>query len=118
MRAPMREPPSTLRTLDLPSGSLVPFASMPGERVRVLYGRVWLTEEGDARDAFLGSGEEASLAGRGVAVIEALGPARIELVEAVRGPSRLARAATLAGRVVTALRRWTLQSPRPARGAI
>ena len=50
----MREPVSTLRTLDLPGGSLVPFASIPGERVRVLYGRVWLTEEGDARDAFLG----------------------------------------------------------------
>ena len=89
----MREPVSTLRTLDLPGGSLVPFASIPGERVRVLYGRVWLTEEGDARDAFLASGEEVSLAGRGVAVIEALGPARIELIEEVRGPSLLAHAA-------------------------
>jgi Protein of unknown function (DUF2917) len=114
----MREPVSTLRTLDLPSGSLVPFASIPGERVRVLYGRVWLTEEGDARDAFLGSGEEVSLAGRGVAVIEALGPARIELIEEVRGPSLLARAAALAGRAMTLLRRWTLQSPRPVRGAV
>jgi Protein of unknown function (DUF2917) len=114
----MRDPVSTLRTLDLPGGSLVPFASMPGERVRVLYGRVWLTEEGDARDAFLGSGEEASLAGRGVAVIEALGPARIELIAEVRRPSLLAHAAALAGRATTALRRWTLQSPRPVRGAV
>ena len=114
----MREPVSTLRTLDLPGGGLVPFASIPGGRVRVLYGRVWLTEEGDARDAFLGSGEEVSLAGRGVAVIEALGPARIELIEEVRGSSLLAHAAALAGRAVTALRRWTLHSPRPVRGAV
>ena len=114
----MREPVSTLRTLDLPSGSLVPFASIQGERVRVLYGRVWLTEEGDARDAFLGSGEEVSLAGRGVAVIEALGPARIELIEEVRAPSLIARAAARAGRAMTQLRRWTLQSPGPVRGAV
>jgi Protein of unknown function (DUF2917) len=114
----MKEPVSTLRTLDLPGGSLVPFASMPGERVRVLYGRIWLTEEGEARDAFLGSGEELSLAGRGVAVIEALGPARIELIEQVRGPSLLAHAATLVGRALTALRRWTPQSQRPVRGAV
>jgi hypothetical protein len=114
----MKEPVSTLRTLDLPGGSLVPFASTPGERVRVLYGRVWLTEEGDARDAFLGSGEEQSLAGRGIAVIEALGPARVELIEQVRGPSLLAHAAALVGRSLPALRRWMPQSQRPVRGAV
>ena len=115
----MREPVSTLRTLDLPGGGLVPFASIPGGRVRVLYGRVWLTEEGDTRDAFLASGEEAGLAGRGLAVIEALGPARIELIEEVRGPSLLARAAAaLAGRAKSLLRRLTLQQRYPVRGAV
>ena len=115
----MREPASTLRTLDLPGGSLVPFTSIPGGRIRILYGRVWLTEEGDARDAFLGSGEEASLAGRGVAVVEALGPARIELIEEVRGASLIARAATVqAGRAMALLKRWTVRSPRPLRGAV
>lgn len=115
----MREPVSTLRTLDMPGGSLVPFTSIPGERVRVLYGRIWLTEDGDARDLFLGSGEQASLAGRGMAVIEALGPARIELIEDVRAPSPIAgAAAALAGRAVALLRRWKLHSPRPVRGAV
>ncbi len=114
----MRESPSTLRTLDLPGGSLLPFTSIPGERVRILYGRVWLTAEGDTRDAFLASGEEVSLASRGLAVIEALGPARVELIETVRGPSRIASAvAALFHRVRASLRRWTLRSPRPARGA-
>jgi hypothetical protein len=113
----MRESPSTFRTLDLPGGSLVPFTSAPGERVRVLYGRVWLTAEGDTRDAFLASGEEVSLASRGLAVIEALGPARVELIEPVRGPSWLAlAAAALVRRVRASMRRRMPRSPRPMRG--
>lgn len=113
----MRESPSTLRTLDLPGGSLVPFTSAPGERVRVLYGRVWMTAEGDMRDTFLASGEEVSLASRGLAVIEALGPARVELFETVRGPSRIARAAAaLVRRARASFRHWAPRSPRPARG--
>ncbi len=92
----MKESASVFRTLDLPGGSLVPFTSVPGERVRILYGRVWLTEEGNARDAFLASGEEVSLGSRGLAVIEALGPARIQLIEDVRGPSVAARTARCA----------------------
>ncbi len=70
---------TVFKTLDLPGGTLVPFSSTRGERVRVLSGRVWLTEEGDLRDAFLASGEEVALGGRGLAVIEALTPARVQL---------------------------------------
>jgi hypothetical protein len=114
----MKQSASVFRTLDLPGGSLVPFASVPGERVRILYGRVWLTEEGSARDAFLASGEEVSLGSRGLAVIEALGPARIQLIEDVRGPSVVAQtAAALYRRAAGALRRWSARSPRTAGGA-
>jgi hypothetical protein len=115
----MRAPVSTVRTLDLPGGGLVPFSSAPGERVRILYGRVWLTEEGIARDAFLASGEEVALGTRGLAVIEALGPARVQLIEDVRGASVLARAAGAAlRRLGGAARRWWLRAPRPMRGAV
>lgn len=75
----MKSESTVSRTLDLPSGALMPFQSVPGERVRILYGRIWLTEEGNLRDAFLASGEEVSLATRGRAVIEALGPARVQV---------------------------------------
>ena len=37
-----------------PGGTLVPFSSYAGERVRVLSGRVWLTEEGNPRDDITG----------------------------------------------------------------
>lgn len=115
----MREPLSTFRTIDLPSGSLVPFTSMPGERVRILSGRVWLTEQGNLSDAFLGSGDEVQLAGRGLAVIEALGPARVQLFEVVAGPSPVARAlGALAGRVASAWRRWAWRVPRALRGSV
>jgi hypothetical protein len=115
----MRESATIFRTLDLPGGSLIPFTSAPGERVRILYGRVWLTEEGSARDAFLASGEEVSLDGRGLAVIEALGPARIQLVEDLRGPSAVTRTAeALYRRASGALRRLSMRTPRAARGAV
>ena len=114
----MRKAVSTFRTLDLPGGSLIPFTPMPGERVRILYGRVWLTEEGIARDAFLAGGEEVRLGSRGLAVIEALGPARIQLIEDVR-PSRLARSTVvLAARFMALMRRWTFRAPRAVRGAV
>lgn len=71
-----------LKTLDLAGGTLVPFSSAGG-RVRVLYGRVWLTEEGDPRDAFLNSGDEAALGRRGLVVLEALTPARVQIFESV-----------------------------------
>lgn len=115
----MTESASIFRTLDLPGGSLVPFPAVPGERVRILCGRVWLTEEGSVRDAFLASGEEVSLGSRGLAVIEALGPARIQLVEDVRGPWLGARTAgALYRRAARALRRWSARTSHPARGAV
>ena len=84
----MERQSTVFRTLDLPGGTLMPFSSVPGERVRILYGRIWLTEEGSPRDAFLASGEEVALGTRGLAVIETLSPARIQLLESV-GMSKL-----------------------------
>ena len=72
---------AVLKTLDLPGGTLLPLSSTRGERVRVLSGRIWLTEEGDLRDSFLASGAEATLGGHGLAVIEALTPVRVQLLE-------------------------------------
>ena len=77
----MEHQATVFKTLDLPGGTLLPLSSTRGERVRVLSGRVWLTEEGDPLDAFLADGEEATLGGHGLAVIEALTPVRIQLLK-------------------------------------
>jgi hypothetical protein len=101
----MKHESTVFKTLDLPGGSVVPFRSMPGERVRVLYGRIWLTEEGSLSDAVLAPGEEVVLRTRGLAVIEALSPARIQLFESIG----------LAGVVLNAKRRLTRSLTRWAR---
>ena len=100
------------RTVDLPGGALMPFASVPGERVRVLCGRVWLTEEGSPHDAFLGRGEEVSLDTRGLAVIEALSPARIQLIESAGVSSAVFNAAQRLIRQLVAW--WVRQFRHPA----
>lgn len=98
-------------TIDLPGGSLLPRVATAGDTVRVLRGRVWLTEGGRPDDVVLACGEQTRLSGSGLAVIEALGPARIELVEsqghsvldeAVRG---IVAAATRGARVLKPLQR-------------
>jgi hypothetical protein len=111
----MKPATSILRTLDLSGGSLVPFVSMPGERVRILAGSVWLTEEGNPHDAFLASGEEISLGSRGLAVVEALGPARIQLVEDLPGRSPIARGAA---RLWRRAARWIAPRALVARGTV
>ncbi|HVG03449.1 MAG TPA: DUF2917 domain-containing protein [Burkholderiaceae bacterium] len=100
-----------LRTLDLAGGTLVPFPSA-GKKVRVLYGRVWLTEEGNPRDAFLGRGEEACLGRHGLAVIEALTPVRVQIFEAMGLRDRIRQGARRAANWLAAL-----LEPQPQPGA-
>lgn len=88
----MEHQSAPFKTLDLPSGTLMPFPSA-GERVRVLHGRVWLTEEGNLRDAFLASGEEVALGSRGLAVVEALTPARVQIFESMSLSNRVRQGA-------------------------
>lgn len=94
---------TVFKTIDLPGGTLIPFPAVPGERLRILYGRVWLTEEGNVDDAFLGQGEEVSLHGGGLAVLEALNPARIEWIKPACSGGSIG---ALARRMLTAAREW------------
>jgi hypothetical protein len=81
---------ATSRTVDLGYEQLLVLESRPGVRVRVLYGNLWLTEEGSAQDHFAGSGAEVTLKSRGRAVIEGLGMVRLQVIEPV-GRALLAR---------------------------
>jgi hypothetical protein len=108
----MRQEPTVFKTLDLPAGALMPFASVPGERVRILCGRVWLTEEGSPHDVFLGSGEEMALGTLGLAVVEALAPARIQLLQPAEMSSAMVNAAQRMMRRLIVW--WTRQFRHPA----
>ncbi|MCU0937803.1 MAG: DUF2917 domain-containing protein [Burkholderiaceae bacterium] len=67
--------------MDLGYDQLLVLQSQPGTRVRVLYGHLWLTEEGRGQDVFAGSGAELALKARGRTVIEGLDRARVEIIE-------------------------------------
>ena len=70
-----------VRTMNLAGGAVVPFSSEPGKLVRVVEGRVWLTEQGNLSDFFLSGGEEAQLGTRGLAVLEAFDSAKVQVID-------------------------------------
>ena len=84
-----RIPSETVQTFDLDHEQLLVLTGRRGARVRVLAGGVWLTEESQQADRFARPGGELLLGERGRAVLEGLGPTRIEVAEPVRhGPLR------------------------------
>ena len=70
-----------IRTIDLGFDQLMVFEGGQGERVRVLFGATWLTQEDEAGDAILRPGTELALHG-GRTLIEALEPARVQILRA------------------------------------
>jgi hypothetical protein len=72
---------TTTRTFDLGYEQLLTFLGRPGTRVRVLYGAMWLTEEGRTQDIFAGCGDEVTLRSGGLSVIEGLGVARVQVID-------------------------------------
>jgi hypothetical protein len=96
------------RTIDLDHEPMLILHGRPGTQVRVVYGGVWLTEDGDHRDHFPHDGEAVTLAGRGTAVIQALGVARIQISEPMRArwSRRLAAALAPLRRLIASGRRY------------
>ena len=62
----------------------------PGMRVQLtcLSGVLWITQEGDWRDLFLGPGQSFELSPRGVAVVTALEAASVRVLDVCLEPRR------------------------------
>jgi hypothetical protein len=75
----------SIRTVALDHQHLLVITRRPGACIKVLSGRVWMTEEGQTGDQFAVAGEELRVASHGRVVVEGLGCARVRLVEPVRG---------------------------------
>lgn len=104
-RLAMSRQPWFMRTVDLGPDQILPIEQAhPEMRVRVLYGRVWLTEEGGGQDVIASSGDEVALRSRGLAVIEALGLARVQVLDTARAPLAV-RIAESGSRLFSELRR-------------
>jgi hypothetical protein len=113
-----RNPAMTIRTVDLGYDQLLVLQDRPGARVRVLHGGVWLTEEGRPEDVFAHDGQMVALRSGRRALLEALGPTRLEVEEPLRArPFRALAARGMLGaravlRSVRNLGRWTMATSR------
>lgn len=97
--------PMLVRTVDLGYEQFLMIEAHPRQRIKVIYGGVWLTEEGVLQDTWLGSGDEVALKTRGMALLEGFGPARVQLLDDVREPGPI-------GRMLTALAERALHAAR------
>ncbi len=102
----------TIRTVNLGYEQMLVIDAGDGTRMRVLHGATWLTGEGEPDDLVLSAGQDRQLR-RGRAVIEALQPASVELIEPA-GPGPLRRWQLAWRRIGQGLRR---QSTRLQLGA-
>jgi hypothetical protein len=81
MEGEMKTSMQRVRTIDLVQDQMLVIDGDRAGSLRVLRGAAWLTDEGEAADRVVHAGAEVAL-GRGRVLIEALGPARVQLAEA------------------------------------
>lgn len=74
----MKSTMQTMTTIDLEDAQMLALEGGRHDRVRVLYGATWLTEEGEAGDTVLRAGGEHAL-GHGRVLIAGLGPTRVRI---------------------------------------
>lgn len=76
-------PGSQRNTVDLPASDaaqLVTLDANQQRRLRVLQGRLWLTQDGLAKDTVLSAGEHIQLCGPGHFRLGAFGPGPVRLI--------------------------------------
>lgn len=73
---------------DLAPRTLLPLHGEAGSTIRVLRGRVWITEEDDPRDVFLAAGSEHEIESGGTVLVEGLSLARVALESPRRSTHR------------------------------
>ena len=93
--------PCTRQTLRMARGEVARVVAGPCTVVRVVRGRVWLTEAGGGRDWALGSESRHAIGSRGLALIESV---EASVVEVLTPRSRLSREFDAAWRVAARLR--------------
>jgi len=76
---------TVIRTVDLGYEQLLLLEARPRTRIKVIYGGIWLTEQNSPDDVFAASGDEVALKSRGLAVVEGLGYARVQVAEPTEG---------------------------------
>ena len=90
----------SVEMLELGAGEPRRIAADGGLVLTVIAGSVWITAEGRAQDLFCSAGATLVLDSEADAVVEGLGPARLQLARALPAPARpVARAASVLARI-------------------
>jgi len=116
-----RSEATTTRTVDLGYDQMLLLEDRPGARVHVLYGGIWLTEEGQREDVFARSGQVVALRSRKRALLEGLGPTRVEVVEPAGSRTwagLVAATASVTGRLQRSLRHAAARTGMALRGTL
>jgi hypothetical protein len=85
----------TALTYHLENDRALSVEGVAGDRLRVVRGRVWLSEESLASDRILDAGDEMALVAGEVAVMQALGPAVVKVLRAESSARHAGTAALL-----------------------
>jgi hypothetical protein len=107
--------------LELEYRGLVPLTDALGTRISCLTGRIWVTQHGSRDDIVLEAGESDEISHPGLAVVQALRPARVavQAPAAQRMPAGLApRFRQLWGRLAAPATGALSATPIAGRGAI
>lgn len=70
----------------LEHGDLLRIQRGLGQSIAVFEGLVWITQDGDARDIFVMGGETFTLDAHGPAIVYALQPSRVLVLDALHNP--------------------------------
>lgn len=66
---------------DLPAGNVVPVRNARGKGVAVVQGHVWITQDGDPRDVFIGAGQSFVFDRPGLALVQAIEASRLAVFD-------------------------------------
>ena len=75
-------------TIQLTEGNLISLPDGEGSSVAVLWGSVWLTQDGDSRDYELNAGESFTIRGDGMIVISAFENSAVTILQPCEDASR------------------------------
>lgn len=75
-------------TIQLTQGKLISLPDAEGSTVAVLWGSVWLTQDGDSRDYELNAGESFTIRGDGMIVISAFENSAVTILQPCEDTSR------------------------------
>ncbi|HEY7674371.1 MAG TPA: DUF2917 domain-containing protein [Burkholderiales bacterium] len=68
-----------VREFDLKKGAMLKIQALEGDRLRVRFGDVWVTQHADSKDYLLKTGDSVTLTGRGATLATAYKPTLLDL---------------------------------------